>query len=580
MRRSIKGFQEGAVKRTRVASVASVTALTAATVATLGVTGHASTVDQYPSKLDCGDAYSAASCTEVADAQSVFGHYVGHDEPSALFYSSTPGAGNDNLYQLVLPTDPPTLPKQNGAGGTFNFQLHPAFWFGMAMCDDQSAPNPGGSTIAGSPQPNIPCRADSDSNIYNSPTLTNSHYIGRHPGTAFMEMQFYPPGWAPWPAGNSCAATQWCAALNIDSLSENMNTGAVLNPTCQSITGVEYVNFAFITTDGTSQAPANPVNSTLATFTPDPSKDLFMNSGDKLRVDMFDTSSGFKVVIDDVTTGQSGSMTAGIANKFGEVQFAPSGSSCTNIPTNFHPAYSTSSPNTRVPWAAHSYNAAFSDEIGHFEYCNGVSSRGICHRSGVNDSAGLDSDDVGCFSPSQSTLIKIGGCLGTDSDFDGVPYGTTWPGTLTDSTQDAALHPGPVLFTSPLTGVAGSESTKLQQVAFEADLPRIEFATNPPCQRHISNPADPSPGTGCVDPPVGVSFYPFYTTSIAASTCWWNLGGAYIPGTHYFNRATNSQTAYGPLSTLFYAQWATAGTTQGPTFRYNDFNSGALANTC
>jgi len=26
------------------------------------------------------------------------------------------------------------------------------------------------------------------------------------------------------------------------------------------------------------------------------------------------------------------------------------------------------------------------------------------------------------------------------------------------------------------------------RVAFETDMPRIEFATNPPCQRHLSNP--------------------------------------------------------------------------------------------
>ena len=31
-----------------------------------------------------------------------------------------------------LPNDPPTPPNDNGTGGTWNFQLHPAFWFGMA----------------------------------------------------------------------------------------------------------------------------------------------------------------------------------------------------------------------------------------------------------------------------------------------------------------------------------------------------------------------------------------------------------------------------------------------------------------
>jgi len=77
---------------------------------------------------------------EVAHSIGYGGAYTGHDEPSVLFYSNTPGAGNSMTYQLTLPKDPPTLPTQNGTGGTFNFQLHPAFWFGMAMCDDQSSP--------------------------------------------------------------------------------------------------------------------------------------------------------------------------------------------------------------------------------------------------------------------------------------------------------------------------------------------------------------------------------------------------------------------------------------------------------
>src|SRR5205085_1697852 len=91
-------------------------------------------------------------------------------------------------------------------------------------------------------------------------------------GQAFMEMQFYPPGWVPFqfPGGISCDPTKWCAALNVDSLSENPVTGQFLNDTCAAKTGVEYVNFAFITKSGHSQAPASPVNATAATFTPDP----------------------------------------------------------------------------------------------------------------------------------------------------------------------------------------------------------------------------------------------------------------------------------------------------------------------
>src|SRR5205807_10498724 len=113
------------------------------------------------------------------------------------------------------PKDTPRLPEQDGTGGTVNFQLHPAFWFGMAMCDTQSAPEFTNT-----------CTADSDSNIFGNADPAMPDYIGRHPGTAFMEMQFYPPGWVPWPPGDSCDATHYCAALNIDSFSVNQNTGA------------------------------------------------------------------------------------------------------------------------------------------------------------------------------------------------------------------------------------------------------------------------------------------------------------------------------------------------------------------
>jgi hypothetical protein len=507
---------------------------------------------------------NAVTCTEAY--QSIGKYYTGHDEPSALFYSDTAGSGNNATYTMTLPTDPPTLPKQDGTGGTFNFQLHPAFWFGMAMCDDQSAPNPGGSAVGA----NVPCTPDSDSNIFTSDSNTSANYIGLHPGTAFMEMQFYPPGWAPWPAGNSCAATLWCAALNIDSLSQNMNAGTQLNPTCAATTGIEYVNFAFITKNGVSQAPANPVDSTLATFTPNRTKDLFMHNGDTLTVAMGDTVNGFKITINDLTTGQTGSMTASAANGFGEVQYNPAPSTaCVNIPTNFHPEYSTSSENTRVPWAAHSYNVAFSDEIGHFEYCP-AEANGACTTAGVTDAAGVDGDDVGCFSPGDSTRIRIAGCLGTDVDFDGPEYSNTWPGTFSDPALDAQFHSTPIEFTSPLT----NGSTNYNRVAFEADLPRIEFATNPPCQRHITNPSDPSPGSGCVNPPVGASFYPFFSTGSNGGGCYWQLGGDHIPGTTN-DFGGNSTKAFGPLLVLDYP--AAGGLV---TTRYNNFRNVLSSNPC
>jgi hypothetical protein len=505
---------------------------------------------------------NSVTCAETAFPYNYAGYYTGHDEPSLLFYSGVAGSGNNQVYRITLPKDPPIQPVQDGSGGTFNFQLHPAFWFGMTMCDDQSAPNPGGSALAGS---QIPCTPDSDSNIYDGTQVSDSNYIGKHPGVAFMEMQFYPPSWVKWPPGNSCDAKMWCAALNIDSFNSNQNTGVTNNATCLTSVGIEPVNFAFITKSGAAQAPANPVDATLATYTPDASKDLFMRSGDTLAVSMFDTAAGFEVVIDDLTSGQSGSMTASTANGFGHVVYAPNASTCTTDGQAFHPAYSTSSEHTRVPWAAHSYNIAFSDEIGHFEYCNGVSPRsGQCYASGVNDPNGLDGDENGCFSPSQSSLIRVGGCLGTEVDFDGVPYQNTWPGTNPNHATDAAYHPTPILFTSPLA----NGTTAYDRVAFETDLPRIEINSLSP-----NNHCNRTTGVGCVNPPNGAAFYPFYSYATSGGGCRWQLGGQYIPDSNY-SIGTDSTTVFGPLLFLTYP------TPKGANTRTNDFRNVLNSNPC
>jgi hypothetical protein len=540
-------------------------------------------------------------CAEERENPGGKEYYVGHDEPSVLFYSDTPGAGFNNVYRLRLPKDPALLPKKNGSGGTWNFQLHPAFWFGMAMCDDQGNPNPGGSHDFA----NIPCTADSDSNIFDSPDPSAPDYIGRHPGTAFMEMQFYPPGWINSNSGavDAESATKWTAALNIDSFQSNDNVvcgtegpnclGGVPpgpraiqanNAACSKITNDEYVNFAFIQTDGKpfpagSPSPLGPLVSTNA-------KTLRMNGGDELIVTIADTGSGLKVVVRDLTTGQSGFMVASGANGFASVKWDPSGNNCDfathNLAHDFHPAYATSSEHTRVPGAAHSYNIAFSDEIGHFEYCNGVAKEGgaCTSASGSDKKAGVDDGAFGgCFDAGFAAslgLIQIGGCLDSDTDFDGVPYrNNTWPGAFTDPVQDALFHAQPVIFSSPLLTDSGGHLRNFARVAFETDMPRIEFATNPPCQRHLSNPADPNPGLGCVNPPVGADFYPFYSTRSDDGACLWQEGGPFIPGT-VNNLGGSSQAEFGsiPLA-LFYPAVNIM-----PQFIYEDFRNILTTNPC
>ncbi len=305
------------------------------------------------------------------------------------------------------------------------------------------------------------------------------------------------------------------------------------------------------------------------TFTPDLTKDLLMNPGDVVSVDMHDTPEGFSVVIKDLTTGAQGSMVASAANGFGQVQFAPTGTDCVRPPLQLSSHVATSSERTRVVWAAHSYNVAFSDEIGHFEYCNAVDANGNCTSPGVNDPDGLDTDDLACFAGSDSTLIPITGCLYTEFDFDGVSYGLNWPGTFKDPFKDYLYHAKPIRFTSPKFN--GYEN--YERVAFETDLPGIESPDFSP-----NNNCNNTTGVGCVNPPVGASFYPIYSTAGKEDLCYWQLGGAYIPGTTNDFGGT-STVEYGKELNLLYPGQNSAGQ-PASGYSIQDFHRGLPFNPC
>ena len=394
-----------------------------------------------------------------------------------------------------------------------------------------------------------------------------------------MEMQFYPPGWIPWPTwqvavgASSCNPTMWCAALNIDSLSLNPVTGQTNNPTCLGKVGEEYVNFAFVTKNGKSTGPANPLDATTSgTYTPSP-KDLFMNSGDHLRTSFTDTPNGVQVTIHDLTTGGTGSMTASKANGFAQIKFDPTGTSCTAIPYNFHPMYNTSSTKTRVTWAAGSYNVAFDTEIGHFQFCRGpyqipatpfgIDSLGNPTTCPGDDQEGTganrepaDGDDFFCFPASEALTYKVSGCSYTNvPGFDGASYQRLWPNGNTKQ------HPTPFQFTSPLTGAGYNK--QYSQVGFEADLPAIE----PTCNS--------TTGVGCTlipqtDEGVPAAFYPFYTTAKVGGQCYWQFGND-IPG-EISNFGQNGQ--YGTLLQQSYTQ---LGGSSAPS--YEDFRN-IVPNPC
>jgi hypothetical protein len=543
-----------ASRRRRVVMTAAIGTLMAVAWPLTGSSPVSAAASSKHASINC--AKGATVCTEVSESEAAFGEgvYVGHDEPSTLFYSGAAGSGNQMRYQLTLPKDPPAS-NPTAVGKSYNFELHPAFWFGMAMCDTQSYPELVST-----------CKADSDSNIVD-PALSPNH-----PGTAFMEMQFYAPGWVAWPSGDSCDATKWCAALNIDSLLENPVTGQLQNATCAGSVGVEPVNFAFMTKSGTPQpgSPPNPVNATTATFTPNLAADLAMNSGDQLAVTMHDTPNGLQIVINDQTTGQTGSMTTSAANGFGQVKFAPNGSSCQNIPYNFHPMYSTSSEKTRVPWAAHSYNIAFSDETGHFDLCTKVSGGANGNCSGLegikHDQEPADADDTNCFAKSFSTLVQVTGCFNNAGapGFDGIPYQPLWPDGNTN------LRPTPIQFSSPLSG--SGYNVNYSRVAFEADLPRIEDPAV--CDRFTGVGCTLIPSTDDLGPsglPMPATFYPFFSITKVGGQCVWQIGN-HMPGSI---NDFGQNAEYGTLENVTYT-----GGGGIPTTRYNDFRQILSTNPC
>jgi hypothetical protein len=491
-------------------------------------------------------------CAEITESEEAFDRYVGHDEPELNFYSRQPGSGNDVRYSITLPKDPPPSADHRVS---YSFQLRPAMWYGMVLCDNQSYP-----------EQVRQCTPDSDRNI------VDPRVSPRHPGAAFMELQFYPPGWVRQFDSQSCDPTRWCAALTIDSLSRDPLAGQDLNDTCanQVLGGIEYVNFAYLTRNGKPQGPPDPLHfDPVASGRPDPNKVLMMGQGDKVTLTIHDTPHGVRTELRDETTHQSGAMTASAANGFGQIKFNPAPSTaCQEVPYDFHPMYSTSSPaaGAGTLWAAHTGNVSFSDEIGHFDFCTQVdTSTGTCvgQEGAPGDQEPADADDFACFPASASTLVPVAGCNGQNDGFDGTSYLPRWPDGNT------RLHPTSVFFSSPRTG--GGYRGTYPLMAFEADIPAIEStAGNQPC--------DVTTGQGCTRTPVTddgtpAKFYPFYTKGNTAGGCRWSIGNV-IPG--FTNNDFGRSQQWGPIVSDPHLVYGGGGATHDLFLNFRQFRP----NTC
>ena len=410
----------------------------------------------------------------------------------------------------------------------------------MAMCATQSYP-----------EQVKKCPAASDRNILD-PAVSPKHV-----GQAYTELQFYPPGWVPWPTwqvavgASSCNPTQWCAALNIDSLALNPVTGKTLNPTCLAKVGEEYVNFAFVTKNGKAQAPANPVDSTVKTFTPS-SRDLYMNSGDRIQATMTDTRNGLKAILRDLTTGATGSMTASAANGFAQVKYAPDGQVVHGSPVQLPPAVqhlvdqdpghlggAARTTSRSTPRSATSSSARGPVKIPATPFGlrqrqpDDVPQRG--HRGPRGQCPDTRRRRPVLLPGSEALLYKVNGCAYTNTGFDGASYQTLWPDGNPRTTRRRSSSPA-----RPPGRVTRSNISR----------PRWK----PTCRPSRAT-CNPTTGAGCTlipqtDQKQPAAFYPFYSITNTRHGCVWQFGND-IPGqiTDFGRNA-----GYGSLLALSYTQ--------------------------
>jgi hypothetical protein len=438
------------------------------------------------------------------------GHYIGHDEPDLTFLSNRPGSGNDVTWTETLPNDPTADPTVNTPGSdvTHWFELSVAPWFSMALCNPDSYPL-------------NPCTPNSDSNA------PSGKYTGG--GSSFLEVQFYPPGMAPFFDNISCDNTHWCASLHINDLECTFGF-ASCNSACE-----EPTNFAFIQKNGVPTGPPSPQEATFATSTPN-NETLLMNPGDKLVVHIFDAPApggghALEVHVDDVTTGQSGFMQASAANGYARTSIVD----CSGTHFNYEPEYSSAAKANIVPWAALATDISTEFEIGHFTPCSSLSDAATDGLLGItagdpfsltcngpyeneSDSASDNPEGFGgdafCYpqGDTHTALNAFGifadpntmtGCLdelnGGDIDFDGTSYWPDWPtGT---SGSPTATTPGTFVQSAPL-----SSGQKYPQSFFQTDVALSEQ----PCAEDGM----------CTVPPQGPgNFYPYWSTQSHGNSC-------------------------------------------------------------
>ena len=324
-------------------------------------------------------------------------------------------------------------------------------------------------------------------------------------------------------------------------------------------------SFAFLQTNGVPAGPPSPQLADVSTDLPN-AHTLMINPGDALQVSITDPAAGFTTTVHDLTTGQTGWITASAANGFMNTNIAD----CSGTPFTFHAEYNTAKQQNQVPWAALEGGVLMQNEIGHSEVCSSVTNQDPFAESfadgqsytdnnvfdtcvGGSEGASNTGEDPANFAtaetqgltgptacPTQGDLCEYGDgfCFkaGTrtaqvnganvtefsaanqcftnrfqngDLDFEGLDYQAgSWPNG-TDN------HPTSQEVVGPFDGSGNVYPT----VQFETDVAASEFLCNP------------STGHLCTAQPLGARFYPFWSLTrtqdglgTSSTGCEWTFG--------------------------------------------------------
>ena len=232
-----------------------------------------------------------------------------------------PGSGNNVTYQMVLPKDPPTTAA---AGRQRRHRQLPAASDVLARHGHVRQPGLAEPGRSGADRPRDRARASRTA----TPTSTRARTPRARttsalaPARPTRRCSSTRRAGSPGRPASAARPTQYCAALNIDTFSENDEHRPVQQHRVpeHGRPGAGELRVPHQERQGDR---AGQPGRTPSTSCPNLKRDLLMNPGDNITVHLFDTANGLRVVITDHTTHTNGSMTASTANGFGNVLFDP-----------------------------------------------------------------------------------------------------------------------------------------------------------------------------------------------------------------------------------------------------------------